>query len=227
MMNRIIVRISAWLLLCALLLYGAAGATATLPPDLSRADVVAYFREITFAAEYGGGSDFPLRRWESPIRVKVYGSPTDGDLQALDRHIGNLNGVDGMPFISRVTSDENVELYFVPLDRIPSYISGYVEGNWGFFWCWWNDEQQLTKAQIAIATDVTNQKQRNHLILEEFTQALGMMQDSYLYEDSIFYGEWTEVQELSPLDWQIIRMTYSTLLNAGMSEAVAVHVLEE
>lgn len=167
------------------------------------------FSVCVILAEYGADSSFGLRRWESPVRLRVYGSPTDEDLHTLDRHIDALNEVDGMPAITRVASNENVELYFVPLNRIKDYISEYVEGNWGFFWCWWNPDQQLTRAQVAVATDVTDQQQRNHLILEEFTQVLGMMQDSYRYEDSIFYGKWTEIQALSALDWEIVRMTYS------------------
>ncbi len=228
MRNRMLY-LCAWILLCALLLCTATGAVAAAaePQELSQAEIIAYFREIVFNAEYGSGSSFDLHRWESPIRVRVYGSPTDEDLQTLDSHISALSEVDGMPSITRVTSDENIELYFLPLDRIKDYISEYVEGNWGFFWCWWNSDQQLSRAQIAIAADVTNQKQRNHLILEEFTQALGMMQDSYLYKDSIFYGDWTEVQALSALDWSIVRMTYSPLLGAGMSEAVAVRILSD
>ena len=228
MQNRML-RICTWMLLCALALCTAAGAMAATaaPPDLNQEEIYAYFSEIVFDAEYNTSSSYDLHRWEGPIRVRVYGNPTDEDLQTLDSHIAALGEVDGMPSISRVTLNENIELYFVPLHRIKDYIGGYVEGNWGFFKCWWNSDQQLTYSQIAISTDVTNQKQRNHLILEEFTQALGMMQDSYLYKDSIFYGKWTEIQALSALDWEIVRMTYSPLLDSGMSEAVAVHVLME
>lgn len=228
MHNRVF-RFFAGGLLCAMILFAFAGApaAATETPEQSREEIYAYFRAIVFDAEYGADSSFDLHRWENPVRVRVYGSPTDEDLLTLDRHIDALNEVDGMPVITRVTSNENVELYFVPLNRIKNYISEYVEGNEGFFWCWWNSDQHLTRAQIAVATDVTDQQQRNHLILEEFTQVLGMMQDSYRYEDSIFYGKWTEVQELSALDWQIVRMTYSPLLDSGMSEAVALHILME
>ena len=178
-----------------------------------------YFLNITFNVEYGDGNTLDLRRWEQPIRIRVYGSPTQEDLATLDRHIDDLNQIENMPFLQRVTEEENIEFYFVALNDISKYIDGYIEGNWGFFWSWWNGAQQMTKVQIAIASDVTNQLQRNHLILEELTQSLGMMQDSNQYPDSIFYADWTEVQQLSPLDWAIVRLTYDPDLEAGMTAA--------
>jgi hypothetical protein len=73
---------------------------------------------------------------------------------------------------------------------------------------------------MGIATDVTNQVQRNHLILEEFTQGLGLLNDSSLYQDSIFQMDWTEIQALSPLDKLIVRMLYAPVIKAGMKDNV-------
>lgn len=193
--------------------------TATAAPSLSESEIMDYFLTIAFNVEYGDNNALDLRRWEQPIRIRVYGSPTEEDLATLDRHIADLNQIENMPFIQRVTEEENIELYFVALDDIHKYIDGYIEGNWGFFWSWWNEDQQITRVQIAIATDVTNQVQRNHLILEEITQSLGMMQDSNRYPDSIFYADWTEVQQLSPLDWALVKLTYDPDIEAGMTAA--------
>ena len=225
MMKKIRLRALLCMLACALLLCAAAPAglaftigTATEAPELSQSEITAYLKEVVFDIEYGGESfKTTLRRWEQPIRIRVYGSPTDEDLATLDQHIRALNEVKGMPTVARVKTDANIEMYFVPVGSIHTYIDGYTKGNWGFYWVWWNDNRQITRAQIAIATDVTNQRQRNHLILEEFTQSLGIMQDSLSYKDSIFYSAWTETQQLSALDWALVRIVYDPALEAGMS----------
>jgi hypothetical protein len=196
---------------------------------LSDHEVMIYFIQVVFDIEYGGENyATTLRRWEQPIRIRVYGSPTDEDLATLDQHIQNLNKVEGMPIVLRVTTDENIQIYFVPLDDIKNHIDGYVKGNWGFFrCCWGSNSAKMIRAQIGIATDVTDQQERNHLILEEFTQTLGIMQDSKAYSDSIFYSEWTETQQLSALDWTIVRMVYSSKIEAGMSATKVQKILEK
>ncbi len=191
-----------------------------------RQEIKAYFTKVVFDIEYGGeNSKNILRRWEKPLRIKVYGSPTEEDLATLDRHIADLNQVDNMPAITRVDTEPNLSIYFVALNRMHNYIDGYVEGNWGFFWNTWSRTGEMIRAQIAIATDVTTQRQRNHLILEELTQSLGLMQDSNDEPDSIFYAPWTEVQQLSALDWKIIEMVYSPDVQAGMTLTEVLDVL--
>ncbi|NLG36947.1 MAG: DUF2927 domain-containing protein [Clostridiales bacterium] len=185
-----------------------------------------YLSQIAFSSEYGGSasSEGKVRKWEQPILIQVSGSPTDEDLVTLDSHIEALGMIPGMPDIRRVASGGSVEMYFVPLSGMAYAIPGYVEGNWGYFQVWWDSGMRIEKALVGITTDVTTQEQRNHLILEEVTQMLGLMQDSDLYEDSIFYAPWTETQALSELDWQTLYLLYRPDIRAGMTwdEVIAV-----
>jgi hypothetical protein len=41
--------------------------------------------------------------------------------------------------------------------------------------------------------------------------------DVTLYADSIVYQPWTEVQELSEIDWLMLNMVYSPHVDSGMS----------
>ena len=77
----------------------------------------------------------------------------------------------------------------------------------------------ITYVYMGIATDVTDQQDRNHLILEELTQSLGLMNDSYQYGDSIFQSEWTETQSLANIDYELIYMLYNSSLSPGMVES--------
>ena len=53
--------------------------------------------------------------------------------------------------------------------------------------------------------DVSGQK---HLLREELTQSLGLANDSYLFDDSIFQQSWTNVTKYSQMDKDIIRLLY-------------------
>ncbi len=186
--------------------------------DISDSELIDYFCEVGLNVEYGGTNGV-LKRWEDPIRVKIEGDYTSEDYATLTNHIDTLNGLGVLPDISIVSSNENFSIYFVPLDQMDDVLPGYVEGNWGYFYLYWGSSSYvIDRAYMGIATDVTSQAARNHLILEEFTQALGLMDDSYDYGDSIFQAEWTTTPSLSDVDYMLIYILYSDYLEPGMTE---------
>ena len=188
---------------------------------LSKQEVVDYFCEIALKSAYGSTDTGIVRRWEQAVKVEIIGEYTKEDYNWLVAHINNLNKITGMQKISVVTSNGNYKVYFKTLAQLPSVIPGYVDGNWGFINITWNASQQILSGTMGIATDVTNQLQRNHLILEEFTQGLGLLNDSSKYTDSIYYIKWTETQSLTNLDLMLVRMLYSSAVKAGMKESAA------
>jgi hypothetical protein len=195
---------------------------ATQPTlDMSRQAILDYFSEIALKREYGGNDfDGVVCRWEQPIKVEISGNYTQDDYDWLSDHIDWLNNLGCLPDISVVKSGGNFKVHFNKLAELPDLIPDYVEGNWGFISLYWNESGQITESTMGIATDVTNQIQRNHLILEEFTQGLGLLNDSRLYQDSIFQMDWTEIQALSPLDELVVRLLYAPVVQAGMKSNV-------
>jgi len=73
-------------------------------------------------------------------------------------------------------------------------------------------------AKILIAIDEISQQERSHLIREELTQSLGIMNDSYSFEDSIFYQGWTDTINYLPIDRTIISLLYDPRLKSGMTQ---------
>lgn len=189
-------------------------------PDEQLQDV---FRVVAGGSEYGG-TDNTIKKWAVPLKLAIHGSPSAEDRAALGRAMEWLNGIEGFPGISVVQSGANVDIWFVELDKMKDVVDGYVKGNWGFFWTNYNS-QSITKATIAIATDVTDQEERNHLIFEELVQSMGLMQDQYTYEDSIFYGNWTTVQEPSEMDWELVGMLYLPEVRHGMGVDEAIELI--
>lgn len=206
-------------LLLACLSPAGQAATAFAPADARQAQQMALelCEQCIYTSEYGDNHS-GLVRWEEPLRIYVGGTPTSADLETLDTFCIQLAcRVPGLPNISRVEDEfaANVCIYFVPLNQIKYYNPNYEEGNWGFVTYWYND-WKLDQMVIVIATDVTDQKDRNHLIMEEITNGLGVANDHYEYKDSITYQPWTTVQALSEVDWMMLNMIYHPDIEPGM-----------
>lgn len=182
-----------------------------------------------FSSEYSSDQQNALVRWTDRIYVQAKGSPTWQDLEDLRKFLAELGmRVPEMPGIFMTDRDDqaNVTIYYAPLSQLPDLIPGYVENNWGFFYVWWTNAYKLYKGTIGIATDVTTQQQRNHLMREELVGVLGLCNDHDLYEDSILYQPWTEVQTLSELDWLMLNMLYSPSVRPGMTYGQVYSVME-
>ncbi len=209
------------LLAIVLLLAGlsSASASALRYNSFDRKTALEQFEACAFSAEYGGeGRDF-IVRWEQPISIYFSGDYTNDDLAFFFRFLTELTEkVEGLPEIRLTTdqSESNVQIYYTTLDQMGDYISSYTEGNWGYFTFWYTNNV-ITELQIAVATDVTNQYQRNHIIMEEFAGGLGLAYDHYIDEDSILYGVWTETQTLTDADWLMIQFLYDERFSVGQT----------
>ena len=80
-------------------------------------------------------------------------------------------------------------------------------------------------ASILISSADITQKERSHLIREELTQSLGLMNDSNKYKDSIFYQEWTDIAEYSEIDKAVIKLLYQKKIEPGMSKEQVLNAL--
>ena len=178
---------------------------------------IEYFFEIAFGAEYGS-SDSVLHKWANDIRIKINGSPTDADLETLNLVVAELNNLSSSAFVSIVTGNHDVDIYFADISQFSSIEPNYVPGNKGFFWGWFDADGDLFKANILIALDGISQQERSHLIREELTQGTGLMDDSWRYQESIFYQGWTSTEEYSQIDRAIIRLLYDQRLRSGMTQ---------
>ncbi|TAD80340.1 MAG: DUF2927 domain-containing protein [Oscillatoriales cyanobacterium] len=178
-----------------------------------------YFIEVAFGNEFSNNPDTNyIRKWSNAMRLSVQGSPTNTDLADLDRIVAELNRLmAGQMQIARVTQDANATIYFVPEAEFPTYDHQYIPRNLGFFRVWWNQKLEIQRARILISTTGINQRERSHLIREELTQSLGLMNDAETYRDSTFYQGWTDTQDFTMLDRDLIRMLYDSRVQAGMA----------
>lgn len=185
-----------------------------------------------FAFEYGsGGTSSTARnlvRWTDSINIYAGGQPSSEDLKQLDDFIMDIAlHSPNIPNIRRVSSASaaNIVISYCPLAQMGNYVTNYVEGNWGYFYFWYDGSGSIYKAELAIASDVNTQESKNHLMKEELIGALGLSNDQLVYSDSILYGEWTTVQELSDVDWLMLNMLYDPDLPLLASHSYAYNVL--
>ena len=98
--------------------------------------------------------------------------------------------------------------------------------NYGFFWALWHDDNYVIyDANILISSADITQQERSHLIREELTQSLGLMNDSDKYNDSIFYQNWTDVIEFSEIDKTVIKLLYLKTIKPDMSKEQVLKIL--
>lgn len=187
--------------------------------ELSVSEIKEAFIASAFNAEYGDNVG-KIRRWAKPIKIFIEGAATKEDLETIERFVELLNlRVNGLPQVSftKKKANANLRIIFAKLDELPVIEPGYVAGNWGFFRYWYDKGFRLTEARVLIATDVTTQEARNHLLLEEIVGSLGLTNDIDSHPDSIIYQPWTTTQHLSELDWELLDLLYDARLKPGMS----------
>jgi hypothetical protein len=184
--------------------------------------VVNYFKEIALGGEWGD-TEPCIRRWHrTEISLGVRGNPTDSDWQVLRQVAAELSDLTGMAlklaeFEGAEAASPDIEIHFRPEAEFPALLPTYQPGNKGFFWVWWS-ETSIEQAKILIASAGITPDERAHLIREELTQSLGLMQDSWAQADSIFYQGWTATLEYSAIDQAIIQLLYQPQIRAGMTQ---------
>lgn len=183
-----------------------------------------YFLGIALGSEFGSASQ-QIRKWEDDIAIRIHGNPTRRDRQTLARVVNELNqlignrlsggGIQIRVLEESEVQQSNVDIYFVPHSKFLNYEPNYESGNLGFAYANWN-QGRIYQARILVSTTDTSQAERSHLIREELTQALGLLQDSGRYEDSIFYQGWTTTNSYLDIDRAVIQMLYHPEVLPGM-----------
>lgn len=182
-----------------------------------------YFADIAFGAEFGGATPL-LRRWRTTPgpQIRINGTPSPADLEMVDSVVAEMNRLTPLD-IQLVEDAPTVEMHFVPQDEFGQILPEAPDGNIGLVWVWWAGDQYIFESVVLIATDIPEDR-RAHIIREELTQMLGLLQDSFRYPESIFYQNFSTVTEYLPIDRTVIELLYRPELEVGMTEQEAMRV---
>ncbi|MCA9390388.1 DUF2927 domain-containing protein [candidate division WWE3 bacterium] len=193
--------------------------TSTIAVEHISDDLKNYFEEIVFGGEYGNVTS-AITRWEqSYVTVETVGTIDDKSITCLNVVISDFNGLSETAQLQLASANADIVMHFAPESSFKTIEPNYVPINMGFFWAYWNTNSQIYDGTILIDnTDDLTDAERCHLIREELTQIMGPKNDSYRYEESIFYQGWTDVNAYSELDKEVITLLYSDEVSAGMTK---------
>lgn len=192
----------------------------------STEEIIDYFVEVAMSAEYDtngnpDGSTRPVVKWNGPIYTGYSGNYTPEDIFLLDTLMEEINGINGFPGFYKAQNYDSAafRMRFAMAGEM-DYVQGYYNPGFdGYFtvW-WWNSSMSIYDAQIYYRAENLEQYYRNPTLCEELLQALGIMNDSYRYPDSLFYQPYNTVQWPADIDWLILELLYNPAIRAGMSE---------
>lgn len=189
-----------------------------------------YDFEIDYLIEIGLGREFTkdsmnLVKWEQDIRIHLEGDVTDEILDAFIEIITQLNDMTPSVNILLDSRNPNYNVYVGKrndLGKINPFFFLQNLNARGLASIWSNNNFQILHASALIINDdldsIRFQEIRNTL-LEEITQGLGLLNDSYRYPSSIFYELELGLNDFySSLDKKIISMMYDVRVKSGMTE---------
>ena len=170
----------------------------------------AYFREIALGNEFSNKVSSTPYRWTKNMKIYCYGYCSPMMMNELNRIVKELNDIIDPITISVVSkrSDANFIIYLGSYQSFannhPDIHADRLKNNWGYFQTYTNEG--VMYVDIIRAKEDDAQK---HLLREELTQSLGLFNDSYKYDNSIFYQGWTTTTEYAPIDRELIDMLYN------------------
>lgn len=174
--------------------------------------LTSYFNEITSGTEFGAGKE--KLKFNKDVYIIIQGECNKSLRDETIKIIAELNDlIDPIEFYLTDDIDiANIRLYFGgPEDyvEVNPFSESYLESCWGLFFIFpRNGEIDMSLAFVDVKRSV-NDTQRKHILREELTQSLGFGNDSYRYPESIFYQGWTETQNYSNIDKEIIKLMYN------------------
>ena len=185
-------------------------------------EVINYFYETAFHTDMGGGIRDEAFRWKDDIRISLHGEMLKNDSAFVKEALLEINSLD-LPISMSLVSDpenSNIKAFFGDPETLAKMLmvdsvttvgvaitgdkSGAIE---------WTKIGILNNARIYSQTDSASASLlRKKTILEEITQSLGIVGDSYTYYSSYFFEGanegGNEVEGLSAIDRKVVEFLY-------------------
>jgi len=169
----------------------------------------AYFDEIVYNTEFGGRRETAYK-WKEDLKIYIDGEKPEYLVQELKDIVSELNSIIN-PIELKIVTSKSEANYFVYFGNYESFKSKYdllfpsrLENNYGYFEVYYDSGNMYVDLYRT-----TDKEAHKHLLREELTQSLGLLNDSYDYPESIFYQGWTTTTEFAPIDRELIDMLYN------------------
>lgn len=184
--------------------------------------VIDYFKDVALGFEFGNASAI-TRKWNTPMKVYVGGTPTSELITELDDIVKEITPLITDGFSIEMVSDSLQSNYYVFFGSGAAYAdvfppaSNYISNNWGLFFINWNGQNQLNSGSMYVDIERADLNAQKHFLREEFTQSLGLAKDSSQYPLSIFQSAWTTTTTYAPIDRSLVRLLYHPQVTSGLN----------
>ncbi len=236
-MRRLAASTAAWLLL-GLLSSLPVQAHPVRPPWLDKHYVARSFFDIALHAEYRA-ERVPqvVKRWAGPLRVWMHSGAGDAGQQRrlLQSHLKHLSRLTRLPvrFVAR-EADANVRVYFagegelrgLAASRLSPTAYRELDRSVCISTIHFNRRSEITRGTILIPVRRAEALGKlNACVVEEVTQMLGLINDSKTARHTVF-SDITDDDQLTGLDYLLIRLLYSPYLRTGMDARQAAPLVQ-
>jgi hypothetical protein len=186
-----------------------------------------YFYEIAFGLECGKSN--VIHKWDKPeIKISIKGDPTDGYIKEVNKVTKELTELTGITF-DMMDENADIEIYFIKQSDFAKHVPNnkLVQNSNGYFYVWWDKNNVIYKAKVLISIDTGVMREQYHLIREELTQSLGLMNDSFAHPDSMFYQGPGLERKYTDIDKEIIKLLYNPKIKSGMTKSRIQKIFKE
>lgn len=190
----------------------------------SQDSITQYYNEIAYRAEFvtnGTPTMRPPKKWKTDVKIFVMGTKDSVTYNELLKVVDELNELITPIEIKIVNekSQANLIAFFglcAEYDKIEPQVVRFSGYNYGLA-CIFSDENN-DYSHGSFYVDVVRcdwlppdeaAMLKKHIVREELTQSLGLMNDSMKYPNSIFYEGWSMTTEFTNMDKEIIKLHYN------------------
>ncbi len=224
------------LLVCSLLAIGSLSQCHTKHEGINEIDLrklkdtysveaINYFYETVFYQDNVGVRDTALK-WEKDIWIQIEGTLWPNDSLYVRDAVEELNNLN-LPIKLHITNDTavvNMKVYFGDCDYLKEKVARLPERALGGGFS--TETTSIQSASVAITNNapryyrsfVDSTQFRKAVILEEITQGLGVIGDSWLNYHSLFF-EGMAMKNLTEIDKEVIRLLYEPVIPAKLARS--------
>jgi len=206
--------------------------TSVFSQDLSEKKILEYYQHVALNEEFEEKKQ-RIKKWTSDINIYCEGkwnSELHKELQVIIKDLSPLIGKIKINIVKSKTKSNFTVFIGSPDDyvsKIEPKAKDKVATNFGLFFIYWDQNKRIFKGSMYVDPKrAETLRWQKHLLREELTQSLGLMNDSLEYKDSIFYELYSHTTSFSELDKILIKLQYSKFIRPNMTKKDVKRILE-
>ena len=180
--------------------------------------VIKYYNEVVLDGEYvHSGNASLVQKWTTPIIYSLNGA-TKSDRDIINYISEQFNDIEGFPGMYEAQDGfiPNLVVSFLPYDEMnEKNNTPEAKGSDGFA-TFYYDNNEIYDGFIYISSEMEGDMRRS-VIMEEFYNILGPIQDTILRSDSIIYQYESTATDFTEMDILLLKLLYHPDIICGMN----------